>query len=401
MVLILSLEALDLLVANLVDCPKSQGYKQKMSSVSRPLHRLLSPDENELWFVQFSHNGKYLVSSGKGKHIVVWDVDRVTSGAPNESDRERFRFPWHEQTVCSPIWSPDDSRLLAAFPRTITVWNIDSGELLRSINTHPSWNTSCVWAPNGLSFFSGGTGGKLIEWNAESGETVWSHWINDPILDVAVSGNGHRIVAIDSNETITVIDLQSREVVRTMTDSMFLMSCTLARDNVSLLVTTTALCTSNPDTTAREVHEWNIETGVKTKNFKNYSQQLFIIRGCYGGLHEQCVLCGSEDSSVHVWSRETERLMLRFPGHSKTVNSVAWSPVDAQLFASASDDGSVLVSIRHKRPGINKIAFTNAVTFISPTLFAMQVWGTQPDSKEAQAMEDLVSSRTEEVSSSV
>lgn len=49
------------------------------------------------------------------------------------------------------------------------------------------------------------------------------------------------------------------------------------------------------------------------------------------------------DSCVYLWHRQSHTLLETLAGHSSTINSVCWNPVNEGQFASASDDHSVRV----------------------------------------------------------
>lgn len=63
----------------------------------------LAQSSGEVWFVEFSHDGRYLAASGESATVVVYDT---TSFTP------RYKFSDHGGKVVYLCWSPDDSKLI-------------------------------------------------------------------------------------------------------------------------------------------------------------------------------------------------------------------------------------------------------------------------------------------------
>ena len=91
-----------------------------------------------------------------------------------------------------------------------------------------------------------------------------------------------------------------------------------------------------------QVHLWDAVERRRLHRYRGHKQGRFVIRSCFGGRDESLIFSGSEDTQVYIWHRYSETLLETLPGHSGSVNSVAWSP-RGDLFASASDDHTVRV----------------------------------------------------------
>ncbi len=55
-------------------------------------------------------------------------------------------------------------------------------------------------------------------------------------------------------------------------------------------------------------------------------------------------MCGSEDASITLWSRDKGEILAKMPSiHSQVINCVAWSPSDPHLMITCSDDQNIKV----------------------------------------------------------
>lgn len=46
---------------------------------------------------------------------------------------------------------------------------------------------------------------------------------------------------------------------------------------------------------------------------------------------------------MYMWKRHDDNVFARLQGHGATVNTVSWCPTDTNIFASGSDDSTVII----------------------------------------------------------
>ena len=60
---------------------------------------------------------------------------------------------------------------------------------------------------------------------------------------------------------------------------------------------------------------WDLVRGICIRKYRGHDQKDYVLRPAFGGAHERFVLCGSEDSLVYIWCRETTELLAKVVGH--------------------------------------------------------------------------------------
>ncbi|XAR53161.1 hypothetical protein NMG60_11021592 [Bertholletia excelsa] len=296
-----------------------------------PSHTLqvLHSHDDEVWFLEFSHNGKYLASSSKDQSAIIWEV---------KEDGQvllKHRLTGHQKPVLAVSWSPDDYQLLTCgLEEFIRRWDVNSGDCLHVYERPGVGLISCGWFPDGKGIVSGMTDKSICLWDLEGRELeCWKGQRTVNISDMAMTDDGKRIISICRETAILLLDREAK-FERLIEEDQVITSFSLSKDNKFLLV----------NLLNQEIHLWNIEGDPKVvSKYKGHRRSRFVIRSCFGGFEQAFIASGSEDSQVYIWHRSTGELLSALPGHSGAVNCVSWNPKNPHMLASASDDRTIRI----------------------------------------------------------
>ncbi|CAG8545721.1 3038_t:CDS:2, partial [Scutellospora calospora] len=84
--------------------------------------------EDEVWYVAFSNNGKFLASASKDKTAIIWSLETLDYV---------HELKAHSDCVSFLSWSPDDTKILTCGQdNEIKLWSVESGECLNTLEKH-------------------------------------------------------------------------------------------------------------------------------------------------------------------------------------------------------------------------------------------------------------------------
>lgn len=296
--------------------------------------QVLEVHENEVWFLQFSHDGKYLASASKDCTAIIWEV--VGEGLV----KLKYTLRGHQKPVSFIAWSPDDRMILTCGnEEVIKLWSVASGECKHTFDKPGSNFTACAWFPDGKRFISSGCDKCIYIWDVEGKELdAWKGARVPRINDLTVTADGNHMISICEKD-IRIFNLETK-VESVINEDQSITSLSVSKDGRFLLV----------NLVSQEIHLWDITDNAKLLfKYSGHRQTRYVIRSCFGGFNQAFVVSGSEDSQVYIWHRGNGEILEVLPGHSGTVNCVSWNPVNPYMFASASDDHTIRIW------GVNKL----------------------------------------------
>ncbi|KAI3465567.1 hypothetical protein Pfo_022230 [Paulownia fortunei] len=291
--------------------------------------QVLQEHSDEVWFLQFSHNGKYLASSSGDCLVIIWEVE--VDGQVSM----KHKLSGHQKPVSYISWSPDDHQLLTCgVEETVRRWDIASGECLHVYEKSGLGFVSCGWAADGKSIFSGVTDKSISMWDLEGKELeCWKGQRTIRIADLGTTTDGKELITVCKETTILLFGWETKSE-KFIEEDQTITSFALSEDRKFLLVSLLN----------EELHLWNIDGCPKlVAKYKGHKRSRFVVRSCFGGLEQAFIASGSEDSQVYVWRRLSGELILTLAGHSGAVNCVSWNPANPHMLASASDDRTIRI----------------------------------------------------------
>lgn len=214
---------------------------------------------------------------------------------------------------------------------TIKIWNLRTGELMRSIPAHGSSAEPATFSPDGQTLISiGGYKDNLIKfWNVRDGSLV--NTIQDGIpISVAISPDGQTLAIGDWNNFIRVWDLNSNSPIRTLSGHS---------EQVRTLAFTPDGQTLISGSMDQTIKVWRLSTGELLRTLEGHEYPVSSVAISPNG---NLLASGSGDDTIKIWDLNTGELIETLTGHSDTTKSVAIS-ADGKTLVSGSIDRTIKI----------------------------------------------------------
>jgi WD40 repeat protein/tRNA A-37 threonylcarbamoyl transferase component Bud32 len=282
----------------------------------------LSGNVHAINAVTISPDGKMIVSSSD-RAIKLWNL------ATGEHIRT---LTGHSNRVNVLAISPDGKTLVSGGEdNTIKAWNLATGRLIRTMAGHFDSVHALAISPDGKTLADGSDDNTVQLWNLETGKKIrkligHSFWVRS----VAISPDGKTVVSGSFDKTIKLWNLATGKPIRTMAGhSKTVTAIAISPDGKTL-------ASGSRDQT---IKLWNLATGKQIRTIAGHANTVTSVAFSPDG---KTLASGSRDQTIKLWNWSTAEEIRTMTGHGKTVTSVAFSP-DGKTLVSGSEDNSIKI----------------------------------------------------------
>ena len=292
---------------------------RKLSTVEKLV--INEKDLSSMPIVSYCPNGKYIASGSWDNTIKLWNV--ITGECIKT-------FEGHTNWVNSVAFSPDGKYIASgSWDKTIKLWDVQTGECIKTFEGHEDSVYSVAFSPDGKYIASGSNDKTIKLWYVSTGECIktfegHTNWVNS----VAFSPDGKYIASGSWDETIKLWDVAIGECIKTFEGHTDGVSSVSYSPDGKYIVS---------GSLGGEIKLWYIKTGECVKTFEGHQSWIQSVDFSSNGKY---IVSGSWDATVKIWDIFSGECIKTFDGHNQAVTCVVFSS-DGHTIASASRDKTI------------------------------------------------------------
>lgn len=298
--------------------------------------RVLQGHSSAVWSVACSSNYR-LASGSLDQRVKLWDIrtGKCLSTLQGYTD-----FVWATaivpQPACPPIPAsgfPQPAAILASgsTDHTIKLWDMDSGECIRTLRGHTNWVLSVAFSCDRQTLASSSFDQTIRLWDSHRGccsQILHGH--TNWVLSVAFSPDGRRLASASFDQTVKLWDTQTGECLKTLQGHEGrLWSVAYSPDGQWV-------ASGGDDLVVRI---WDCERETCVRVLQGHRGRVWSIAFSPDG---ETLVSGGRDQTVRLWNVRTGECLHVLTGHTNRVQSVAFS-LDGALIASGSADHTIKI----------------------------------------------------------
>jgi WD40 repeat protein len=266
--------------------------------------------------VAFSPDGMRLAAASTGVEIRIWDATKIEGN-------EILRI---EENVSLVAFSPDGTQIAAASGSNVKIWDVNTGEELRTLIGHAGWVLDVVFSPDGRQLATSSFDGTTRVWSVMPGqEAIAVSGQGIGFAHVAFSPDGTEFATDGADGSATIWDTTTGISKQTYTDHLGRVFGVAFSAKGSLLATASADGT---------VNIWDTQTGQKLHALAAHQDGVRDVAFSQDGT---MIATGGFDGTAKIWDTRTGKKIVELPVKDSFVLGVAFSPDGSKLATSSTD----------------------------------------------------------------
>lgn len=296
-----------------------------------------------IYSCDFNPTGELLASGSMDKSILLWEIFGEEGcknyNVLNGHKGAVLEVKWLPSTVSSP------TLLSCSSDKVVSLWDADKGKRLRKLEEHGAIVNCCnVDLANPHTVVSGSDDCTAIVWDTRSKDSM-SLFHDYQVTSVAIADDGKSVYTGGIDNIIRKWDLRKGEPEQA---ALTLAGHTDTITGLSVSPDGNYLLSNSMDCSIRS---WNIRAFVAggentVEQGALRCEKLF--QGGHHGAEKNLLKCswspkmdliagGSADRMVHIWDADSCAIAYQLPGHTGSVNQVAFHPFQPVLASCSSD----------------------------------------------------------------
>jgi len=241
-----------------------------------------------------------------------------------------------------PTYLPLNTRSAPYSDNTMRLWDLESGEHIRTFAGHSNTVTSVCFSPDGEQVISGSADATIRIWDKESGEMLRELKHSAQVLSIAI--HEHLLAAADYDFETAASHLilwnwqTGAEVRRFEGQNDVVYSVAFSPDGRQLLSGSGPSGPFSKSSGENDLVLWDVASGAIVRRLRGHKDAVFQVAFLPGG---KGAISSSADATVMVWNLDEGSVRRVFRGHTTFAYAFAASPRGDTVF-SASFDLSVI-----------------------------------------------------------